>query len=165
MPSEREIEDKFWKAMKNDRTVMLGLSTPEGADSQPMTAQLEDDGAGPIWFFTSKDTDLVRDLGEGADAAIQFASKGHDLFATVRGDIRPNDDPAMIDRLWNPFVAAWYEGGKSDPKLQLLRFDAGHAQVWLNESSLFSGVKLLLGRDPKKEYKDKVADIDLDTRN
>ena len=28
----------------------------------------------------------------------------------------------MIDRLWNPFVAAWFEG-KDDPKLQLLRFD------------------------------------------
>jgi len=165
MLSEREIETRFWKALKSDRTVMLGLSTPEGGDSQPMTALIEDDEAGPIWFFTSKDTDLVRTLGEGSDAAIQFASKGHDLFATLRGDLVPHNDRATVDRLWNPFVAAWYEGGKTDPKLQLLRFDAEHAHVWLNESSLFSGVKLLLGRDPKKEYKDKVADIDLEARN
>ena len=66
----------------------------------------------------------------------------------------------MIDRLWNPFVAAWYNG-KDDPKLALLRMNAEHAEVWLNESSLLAGVKMVLGIDPKKDYKDKVADVDL----
>ena len=42
--------------------------------------------------------------------------------------------------LWNPFVAAWYKGGKSDPALALLRFDPQQAQIWLNENSLFTGV-------------------------
>ena len=67
----------------------------------------------------------------------------------------------MIDRLWNRFVAVWYEGGKDDPKLVLLRFDAEHAEIWLNESSVFTGIKLLLGSDPKKDYKDKVATVSL----
>ena len=31
-------------------------------------------------------------------------------------------------------------------------FDAEHAHVWLNENSLAAGVKLLLGRDPKRDY-------------
>ena len=58
-------------------------------------------------------------------------------------------------------VAAWYEGGKDDPKLQLLRFETEHAQIWLNENNLFAGVKLLLGRDPKKEYGGKTAEVRL----
>ena len=61
--------------------------------------------------------------------------------------------------MWNSFVAAWFEGGKDDPKLQLVRLDPERAQVWLNENSLWAAVKLLLGRDPKKDYKDKVADV------
>ena len=65
----------------------------------------------------------------------------------------------MIDRLWNRFVAAWFEGGKDDPKLALLRFDVRDGQIWLNEHSLFAGVKLMLGQDPKEEYKDKVAAV------
>ena len=65
----------------------------------------------------------------------------------------------MVDKLWSRFAAAWFEGGKADPKLQLLRLDPEHAEVWLNESSLFAGVKLLLGRDPKQEYRDKVGDV------
>ena len=71
-------------------------------------------------------------------------------------------DRATIDRLWNRFVATWYEGGKDDPKLALLRLDAEQAQIWLNDSSLFAGVKLLLGVDPKKDYKKKVAEVSLD---
>ena len=73
----------------------------------------------------------------------------------------PDNDRATIDRLWNPFVAAWFEGGKDDPKLQLIRFDPEAAQIWLNDNSLFAGVKMLFGADPKQEYKDKVAEVDL----
>jgi general stress protein 26 len=127
-----------------------------------MTAQLDsDDGGGPIWFFTAKDTDLAQASAGGQDAMFHFASKGHDLFASVRGRLIPDNDHDTIERLWNPFVAAWYEGGKDDPKLQLLRFDPGKAQIWLNERSLFAGIKLLLGRDPKQDYKDKVAEVRL----
>ena len=37
-------------------------------------------------------------------------------------------------------------------------------QVWLNDSGVLAGVKLLLGRDPKKEYAGKVADVNLPPR-
>ena len=124
MPTEAEIEAKFWKALKSDMTGMLGLVGAEEGHAQPMTAQLDDDrgGRGPIWFFSAKDVDLVREMGTGARAGLQFASKGHDLFASVEGMLVPDNDRATIDRLWNPFAAAWYEGGKDDPQLALLRF-------------------------------------------
>lgn len=159
MPSDSEIKAKFWKHLKSDMTIMLGV---EGSgEAQPMTAQLDGDKeSGPICFFTSKDTDLVKQIGTGAPGEAYFASKGHDLFAGVTGDLVPSTDRATIERLWNPFVAAWFEG-KDDPKIQLIRFDVRHAHIWLNENSLFAGVKLLLGSDPKKESKDKVADVPL----
>ena len=56
---------------------------------------------------------------------------------------------------------AWYEHGKDDPKLQLLRFEPTHGQFWRDEHHLVSGVKLLLGRDPKRDYADKTAEIRL----
>jgi general stress protein 26 len=165
MSDDAKIEAKFWKALKSDMTVMIGI---EGqGDAQPMTAQLDgeeakESGSGPIWFFTAKDTDLAKASAGGQAAMFHFASKGHDLFASVRGRLIPDNDRDTIERLWNPFVAAWYEGGKDDPKLQLLRFDPGRAQIWLNEHNLMSGIKLLLGRDPKADYQDKVAEVRLD---
>ena len=159
MASESEIKAKFWKHLKSDMTIMLGV---EGSgEARPMTAQLDGDSeSGPIWFFTSKETDLVKSIGSGALGEAYFASKGHDLFAGVTGDLSLTTDRATIERLWNPFVAAWFEG-KDDLKIQLIRFDARHAHIWLNENNIFAGVKMLLGSDPKKDYKDKVADVPL----
>lgn len=162
MPTTGEIEAKFWKALKSDRTMMLGLDGAEDGHTRPMTAQFEDDKA-PIWFFTSSDNALAGALGAGggARAIASFASKGHDLFATVHGTLSLDTDRAAIDRLWNRFVAAWFEGGKDDPKLRLLRLDADKAEIWIDASSMVAGIKMLLGVDPKQEYKDKVAEVTL----
>lgn len=160
MTTPAEIEAKFWESLKSDMTVMLGLKA--GGHAQPMTAQLgENEGRGPIWFFTAKTTDLAGDIGSGSEAMIHYSAKGHDLFACVEGRIAPDNDKATIDALWNPFVAAWFEGGRDDPELLLLRFDPDEAQVWLNENSLFAGLKMLAGIDPKKDYKDKVAEVEM----
>jgi general stress protein 26 len=160
MADPRELEDKFWKSIKSDRTMMVGLDGVEGGHARPMTAQVEGDRA-PIWFFTSTENGIVRRLGEGDRAIATFSSKGHDLFATVHGSLIVDNDRAVIDRLWNRFVAAWYEGGKDDPKLALLRFDAEQAEIWLDASSLLAGLKMLLGADPKQDYKDKVGQVNL----
>jgi general stress protein 26 len=160
MSNEAELKSKFWKALKSDRTAMLGLVGSEEDGGQPMTAQIEGDEGGPIWFFTAAGNDLVEGAGSRHPALLNFASKGHELFAKVEGDLSVSTDRATIERLWNPFVAAWFEG-KDDPKIRLLRFDPREAQIWLNENSLFAGLKTLLGGDPKKDYADKTAEVRL----
>jgi general stress protein 26 len=158
---KEELEKKLWKAIKSDRTLMLGLDGVEDGHTRPMTALLEHDGRGPLWIFTATDNRLAQQTLSPQRAIATFASMGHDVFASLQGMLVRDDDRGVIDRLWNPFVAAWYEGGKDDPKLALLRFDAEHAEIWLNESNLLAGVKLLLGVDPKDDYKDKVAKVAL----
>ncbi len=138
---------------------MLGIDGAEDGHSRPMTAIVENE-SGPIWFFTGKPNGVVENLQKSHRAIAAFSSKGHDLFASIHGNLNISNDRATIDRLWNPFIAAWFDG-KDDPKLVLLRFDADHAQVWLNESSLLAGVKLLFGVDPKEDYRDKVGDVNL----
>src|SRR5215203_5012960 len=116
MPSPQELEAKFWKSLGSDRTMMLGLDGVDDGHTRPMTAQFENDRS-PIYFFTVKDNELIKALS-GNDRAI----------ATFHGQLSLDMDRVTIDRLWNRFVAAWYEGGKDDPKLALLRLDAEHAQ-------------------------------------
>ena len=160
MPTPKELKAKFWKALKSDKTVMLGLDGVEDGHARPMTAMFEHEH-GPIWFFTSKDTAIVQKLPRANRAIATFASKGHDLFATMHGGVAIETDRAVLERLWNPFIAAWFPGGKDDPTLALLRFDAERAEIWLDERSFLAGVKLLLGADPRQEYKDKVAEVSL----
>ncbi len=163
MSNESELREKFWKHLKSDRTVFLGVTGGEHGHAQPMTAIVQDEDCerGVIWFFSSTDVDLVQKAGAGREAMLHFASKGHDLWACAHGTLTPDHNPAVIERLWSPFIAAWFKGGKDDPKLRLLRFDANSAQIWLNENSIFAGLKMMLGADPKEEYKDKVAEVSL----
>lgn len=158
MADKREFEAKFWKSIRSDMTVMVSVS---GIDPRPMTAQFDGERK-TIYFFTASDTELASKLGRARKATLVYASKKHDLFATVHGTLRIDGDRSTIDRLWNRFVAAWFEKGKDDPKLRLLRFEPADAQIWLDASSLVAGVKMFLGLgDPKQDYKDSVAKVPL----
>lgn len=165
MPTPQELTDKFWKSLKSDMTVMLAAHDLEENHARPMTAQLDEEGGSShaVWFFTADENDIAEALSETGTmrGTFTFASKGHDIFATVHGDMTIDNDRAVIDRLWNAHVAAWYEKGKDDPKLRLLRFNPDDAEIWENGSSLVAGVKALLGVDPKKDYQDKVAKVNL----
>ncbi len=161
MADEAEIKAKFWKALKSDMTMFLGLDGVEDGHARPMTAQIEGDDSGPIYFFASKDNDMIGAMQQSNRAMAHFVSKGHDVWATIHGSLSLDNNRATIDRLWNPYVAAWYEAGKDDPKLALLRLDAERAQIWLDGSSVVAGVKALLGVDPKKDYQNKVAEVTL----
>lgn len=159
MSIPHELETEFWQAVDSDRTMMLGLVGVDESHTRPMTAQIEGE-KGPIWFFTSTDSEIVKNLAASSRAIATFASKGHGLFASVHGKLATTKDRAVIDRLWNPFVAAWYSG-KDDPKLVLLRLDAEQAEIWKDGSSLMAGIKMLVGIDPKIDYKDNVAKVSL----
>jgi general stress protein 26 len=160
MPSDTEIEARFWKELKASPFMMLGLDGARDGHAQPMTAHFEDDH-GPIWFFTSRDNGLVQALSQSHRAMAHYVAKGHDLFATIHGNLSLDNDPATIDRLWNPHVAAWFEGGRDDPKITLLRLDTESAQLWLNSSSVMAGIKRLFGADRKEEAKQNIAEVAL----
>ena len=162
MSDPHEIEHKFWKGLRSDMTVMLSC---DGAPPRPMASLVEgDEDRGPIWFFTSADSDLARATEGGSKHGMMtFVDKGHSIWASAEGQLAQSNDRATIDRLWNPYTAAWFEDGKDDPKLRLIRFDAREAQLWEDGSSLVAGFKALIGSDPKEDYRDHVAKVRLDT--
>lgn len=159
MADKQELEKKFWKALQSDRIVMLGIDGAEDGHSRPMTVCVENE-AGPIWFFAGKPNGIVEKLGPRHRAIAAFSARDHHLFASIRGNLSVSRDRSVIDRLWNPFIAAWFEG-KDDPKLVLLRFDPEQAEVWLNESKMLDAVKLMFGIDPRDDYEGKVGHLNL----
>ncbi|KQU76406.1 general stress protein [Aminobacter sp. DSM 101952] len=158
MTDKQEFEAKFWKSIRADMTVMVGTA---GVDPRPMAAQFDGERK-TIYFFTAKDTEIAENLTRARKATLVYAARKHDLFATLHGTLRIDNDRKTVDRLWNRFVAAWFEKGKDDPKLCLLRFEPADAQIWLDASSLVAGVKMFLGLgDPKQDYADSVARVSL----
>lgn len=160
MADDADIEARFWKDLKASPFMMLGLDGARDGHTQPMTAQFEEDH-GPIWFFATKQNKLTQALTQSDRAIATYTGKGHDLFASVHGTLSVDQDRATIDRLWNSQVEQWYEGGKDDPKLALLRLDTERAQLWLGGSSFGAAIERMLGKDPKQSYKDNVAEVNL----
>jgi general stress protein 26 len=140
-----DIRKDFWKALDASPYVMVG-QTGEREHHVPMSAQLDKDADSAFWFFTATDNRLAG----GGPAMAQFASKGHDLFACISGTLRREEDPAVLDRLWNNGVAAFYPGGKSDPKLLLLRFDLDDAEIWTADPGIKGMFKLATGMSMKR---------------
>ena len=131
-----DAEQAFWDHLKKSNTGLLGLDRP-GYHAQPMTAFREEE-TGIIWFFTRDDTDLARDASvAGQSAMFHYGSKDQTVWACIHGDLSVHgQDREIIDRYWNPVLAAWYPGGKDDPHLTILRFDAGDGRVWVSEGGL-----------------------------
>lgn len=160
MTTPQELTEKFWKALHADRSIMLGLAGVDDGHMRPLMAITEGEH-GPIWLFTGMDSTLVKHLGIDTRAVASFVDKGHHLFATIHGRLVVDNDPAIIDRLWNPAIAAWYKGGRADPNLALLRFETESAEIWLKETSFLDGVRLFFGAEPKPDMEGNVATVSL----
>lgn len=115
------------------RAGMLGL-TAGGDGFQPMT-HFPDAASGTIWFISSTDTAMVQSLGLGEDAEYVVISDDHDVHISLRGKLFQLHDEAKLDALWSPFVSAWFEGGREDPRIALLRFDPEVGDVWASDTS------------------------------
>ena len=151
-----DIKQQFWKALADSPNLMVGR-TGEREHHIPMNAQLDADANSAFWFFTAIDNRLA----SGGPAMAQFASKDHDLFACISGTLRRETDRAVLDRLWNNGIAAWYPGGKDDPKLLLLRFDLDDAEIWTADPGIKGMFKLATGMTMKEGELGKHAEVAL----
>lgn len=141
----QDVREQFWKALNHSPYLMVQLESRH-EHAIPMAAQLDSDARGHFWFYS----DRTNRLSAGGAAMAQFEAKGHDLFACISGTLVEETDPAVIDRYWSNEVEAWYEGGRSDPKLQMLRFELGDAEIWTAKPGAVGLFKMLTGNTIKK---------------
>jgi general stress protein 26 len=123
----------IFEILERVRAGMLGL-VGGGGGFQPMTHFLDSE-PGLIWFISSTDTALVQSLGMGEDAEYVAISEDHNVHVSMRGKLYHLHDAAKLDELWNPMVAAWFEGGRDDPRVALLRFEPEIADIWASSAS------------------------------
>lgn len=147
-----DLTHDFWAALDASRTVMLGAVGATRVSARPMTAQTDEDiKDGSIYFFASRGEGIGRDVLAGAsEAHFAFQSKDHAILASALGPIAAVDDPAMVDKLWSFFAGLYYDDGKRDPDLVLLRFTPPEFDVWRSAPTGFlrTIAYKLAGRDP-----------------
>ncbi|MCZ0963225.1 pyridoxamine 5'-phosphate oxidase family protein [Paracoccus benzoatiresistens] len=124
----------FWDRLEDITSGMLGLS--EGARLIPMSHYAEPESR-VLWFITAKGTDLARSVADGAKPAVHVVSDAAEgLYASIHGSLSLSDDDEKLDELWNAVASSWFEEGKRDPDIQLMRFDLADAEVWATGGKL-----------------------------
>lgn len=99
--------------------------------SRPMAIK-EREFDGDLWFFTedpSHKTDEVR-----GNPQVNVALEVHHGWVSLAGDAEIVKDPAKIDELWDTGSEAWFENGRDDPKVALLKVTAHSAEMWTQDT-------------------------------
>ncbi|GAA0854184.1 pyridoxamine 5'-phosphate oxidase family protein [Aliiglaciecola litoralis] len=135
----------MWKSLADSPFVMVNLQSGQ-QHGEPMHAQLDQDADDCFWFYTTKSNRLA----PGGKAMVQFSSKDHKLFACLRGTLSEVKDTDTIDKYWSNKVEAWYQDGRDDEQLLMLRFDLEDAEIWSVDPEISGLIKLATGATIKR---------------
>ncbi len=135
-----DLANKLWKELAPSAFAFVGLAKNKEGDV-PMTMHVDGENRRSLWIFTTTHSDLN---DEGA-AVARYICKHQDLFARISGTIAIERNKAVIDRLWSRQIAAWYDGGRDDPGLAVLRLDIDQTEIWSADMSPLTMIKMLVG--------------------
>ncbi|WP_419148739.1 pyridoxamine 5'-phosphate oxidase family protein [Pseudoalteromonas 'SMAR'] len=141
-----DIKKNFWLALSDSPNVMIGLSE-DNHHHEPMRAHLDKGANGEFWFFTTKSNRIAK-CGK---ASAQFSSKDHKVFASLHGQLVEETRQELIDQHWSRQVESWYEKGKDDPELIMLRFELEDIELWHVDPEVKGLVKLAMGKNVSPE--------------
>lgn len=135
-----KLKDTFWNKMSKIHVVLLGAGGGTPVPMSPLARQ--EDGA--IWFITAADHDSFKAAKTGEAANIYLCDSVGQMFGTIKGRLTASDDSAKLDDLWSPMAAAWFENGREDDSVRLMKYTPAEAEVWVSDGTakyLFETIK------------------------
>lgn len=129
---DHDARARLWALIKDIRFSMFTVRHENGhLHARPMTTQNADvDEDTSLWFFMSKSSEPVNDLGRDPEVNVSYADVGADSYVSVSGKATVVDDLAKKRQLWSKLAQAWFPGGAEDPNLALVRVAISHADYW-----------------------------------
>jgi general stress protein 26 len=123
----------------------------------PMSRQ-EVDEDGNIWFLFSAKSETFDNLQKDQRVSVLFSDIKSYSFLSVSGRASATRDESRIDKYWNKMMEGWFEKGREDPDIRVLRVMPTDAYYWDTKTnklvtflkvaaSAISGAKMDVGRD------------------
>jgi len=146
--SDNEI-DIVHKVLKAARTASVTTRTAEGALHSRPLGIVEDDFDGTLWFFTADPSAKTADVAANPEVNVSVGDgKG---WLSFSGSASVSRDQAKIDEYWNPWAAAYFENGREDPSVALLKIDVDTIEYWdLDKPAVVQAFEVLKGIITKK---------------
>lgn len=126
----KEAIEKMKELVGHNAVCMFTSNVDEvPLQTRPMTTQEVDDD-GNFWFFSPKDSHKNYEVRSDARVQLLFANTSESEFLTVFGTASILEDRKKIDALWSPMAKAWFQEGKDDPNLSLIKVTPENAYYW-----------------------------------
>lgn len=107
----------------------------------PMTTQ-DEEFNGTVWFIATKDSELVRSIPGNPQVNLGYSDTSKNNYVSVNGVAELVTDQDKLDELWSEGYEAFFEQGKNDPKVQLVKVVANGAQYWEGSGKVVSILKM-----------------------
>ncbi len=119
--------------------------------SRPMSTQkVEDDGT--IWFFSDKNSVKNDQIVTDNKVYLMYADTSKQHYLSLIGYAEIVFDKNKIDELWTPIAKAWFEEGKDDPDITLLKVMPDNGHYWdTKNGKLVSTIKIAIAAMTGKE--------------
>ena len=132
--SSQVHKEKIWNMIKKIKVGMLTTEIGSNLHARPMhNVQSEYDGK--LWFFTNLDSGPAFDINRKQKVGITYQDVSSEVYVSLTGDAKIIRDKTLIDKFWNPFVAAWFPKGKEDPNVALVEIHVSSGEHWDATSS------------------------------
>lgn len=120
--------EQIGKLITGARIGLLTTVDDEGRLLSRPLATVEAEFDGDVWFFTQDPSHKVDQVHRNNQVNVAYESgKG---YLSIAGTAEIVHDRAKIDEYWNPAAEAWFEQGKDDPTIALLKVHAESAEYW-----------------------------------
>ena len=141
--SKQENIDKIQAVIKDVKFAMMSTINSKGdMHAWPMTTSETSLGGKEIWFIGDKTSDVVKDIQSNPKVGLSYASQDDKDYVSISGNAELSTDKAKLDELWSPVYNAFFEYGKEDETVQLIKIVPHGAECWLSGSSTINMFKM-----------------------
>ncbi len=98
-------------------------------NSRPMTLQ-ETDDEGNLWFISGDTSNKNFEIKDDKRVQLFFMNNGDYQYLSVFGDATIYKDKSTIEDKWSPMAKAWFEDGKDDPNVSIIRVEPKDSYYW-----------------------------------
>lgn len=126
----QEAIDKV-KEMATDIGVCMFCTelTEKPIQSRPMSVSEVDDNAN-LWFISSSQSNKNDEIKTDSDVQLFFAKNADSHFLSVFGKATIYKDRKIIEEVWKPIDKTWFEDGKDDPDVTVIKVTPEDAYYW-----------------------------------
>src|SRR5690606_11338818 len=119
----------------------IGMLCTQGIGSEyvhaiPMSTQ-EVDEVGNIWFLISDKSESFQHLQRNSMVSLLYSDPGNYSFLSIYAHTEVSRDKERIDKYWNKAMEGFFENGKEDASVCLLKVKPMEAHYWDTKSNKF----------------------------